>query len=250
MELTKQSLDLRTPLLNASGALGFTPDPQAPLEWDQFGAFVTNPISRKPRRPAAGLRWLPYPGGALLHSGHPNPGLSDALRRYARAWARAPLPVIVHILAGAPKEIKTIILRLEELENILAVEVGLPAAITAEETKASLTAAVGELPIIARLPLNRAAELASTAVQTGAAAVSLGPPRGALPGERGKLIFGRSYGPAIFPQALRAVDELNQEGIAVIGAGGIYHPSQTQTMLEAGALAVQLDTVLWRGDYL
>lgn len=53
----------------------------------------------------------------------------------------------------------------------------------------------------------------------------------------------------VFSQALRAVDELSREGIPVIGGGGVYHPSQTEAMLAAGALAVQLDTVLWRGDY-
>lgn len=249
MELTKQTLDLRSPVLNAAGMLGFAPDSQTPVDWDRFGAFVSNPISKTPRRPAGGIRWQIFPGGALLHSGHPNPGLSQSLRHHTRAWSRAPVPIIIHLLASAPEDLKTMILRLEELENIIGVEVGFPAAITSKEMEAGLAAALGELPLIARLPLDRAVELGTAAIEAGAAAVSLGPPRGALTNEEGGLIFGRTYGPAVFPQALRAVDELHQLEIPVIGAGGIYHPSQTEAMLGAGAFAVQLDTVLWRGDY-
>jgi dihydroorotate dehydrogenase len=60
-------------------------------------------------------------------------------------------------------------------------------------------------------------------------------------------VQGRLYGPAILPMALRVVHELTQLGIPTIGAGGIYTQEHKNAMLAVGALAVQLDAVLWRG---
>jgi dihydroorotate dehydrogenase (NAD+) catalytic subunit len=103
--------------------------------------------------------------------------------------------------------------------------------------------------VIVRLPLERAVETASEAVQAGAAAISLGAPRGAFPARAGNLLHGRLYGPAFFPQSLAVVKEISQSGFPVIGAGGLYDQEQCQVMLSAGALAVQLDSLLWRGGW-
>jgi dihydroorotate dehydrogenase len=35
----------------------------------------------------------------------------------------------------------------------------------------------------------------------------------------------------------------------VIGSGGVYTPAQAEAMLQAGAIAVQLDAVFWRGGW-
>jgi dihydroorotate dehydrogenase len=107
-------------------------------------------------------------------------------------------------------------------------------------------AATGELPVIMQLPMERSAELAAPAIQAGATVISLAAPRGILPASDGKLVQGRLYGPALFPQALKAVQELVQLGIPTVGAGGIYTQGQTEAMLAVGAAAVQLDAVLWR----
>ena len=50
-----RSLVIDPPLMNAAGSMGFAPDLKLPLLWEEFGAFVTNPISIKPRKPAASL---------------------------------------------------------------------------------------------------------------------------------------------------------------------------------------------------
>jgi dihydroorotate dehydrogenase len=77
-------------------------------------------------------------------------------------------------------------------------------------------------------------------------AVSLAPPRGVYPIQADEFMHGRLYGPAIFPQALKLVQELAKQGIPTIGVGGIYTWEQCKAMLSAGALAVQLDSILWR----
>jgi dihydroorotate dehydrogenase len=240
--MPKNDLYLQKPIMNAAGTLGFAPDPKAALDLSQLGAFVTNPVSRAPRTPARGKRFQPFTGGFLLHSGLPNPGLSAVIRNNKARWARSPVPVIVHLLAMEPTSLAHMIERIEGIDGIMGVEIGLPPDIDPQGAYAFAQAAIGELPVILRLPLEQADDLAHAAIEAGANAVSLGAPRGKLTG-----IQGRMYGPAVFPLALRAVEKLAETGLPVIAAGGVYQPEHVDAMLAAGAFAVQLDAVLWRG---
>jgi dihydroorotate dehydrogenase (NAD+) catalytic subunit len=254
--MTKFDLYLDPPVMNAAGTLGFAPDLRGPVDLSQFGAFVTNPISQAPRRPASGTRYLPTAGGFLLHTGHPNPGLRQVLRKHRRQWGRTSLPVIVHLLALEPRTLAEMVERLEGVEGVMGVEVGLPPGVDASHGRAFIQAAMGELPIIARVNLEQVlAEAGQTlpileaVIQAGASAISLSAPRGSLPGPDGRIISGRLYGPAVFPLALRAVENIAAAGLPVIASGGVYHPDQQQAMLAAGALAVQLDARLWQPSH-
>jgi dihydroorotate dehydrogenase len=197
----RQGLDLRSPWLNAAGSLGFTP----PESWtwsEPPGAFVTNPVSLFPRTPAEGRGIIPFPGGFLLHSGLPNPGLKG-------------------LLAIGPQA-------------------------EPEEALRLARAGVGELPLVVNFPLTAAAEAwVDKLAGLGASAVSLGAPRGLLPGAKGKLVAGRLYGPAILPLALAAVRSLRRQALPVIAGGGVYRKADGEALLAAGATAVQLDSVLW-----
>jgi dihydroorotate dehydrogenase (NAD+) catalytic subunit len=245
--MSKYDLPLRTPLLNAAGSLGFAPDPRGPVNLGRLGAFFTNPVSLAPRTPAHGQRCLPFAGGFLLHTGYPNPGLNAVIRRHARRWVSASLPVVVHLLPQQVEEVSRMLERLEDVEGVAGYELGLPTELDAASVAAFVRAAAGERPVIARLPLARAAGLAGAAAQAGAVAVSLAPPRGALPAQDG-LVHGRLYGPALLPLALEVVSAIARQGIAVIGAGGLYRQEDVNAMLSAGAAAVQLDAVFWRGE--
>jgi len=240
--MPKNDLFLEKPLMNAAGTLGFAPDPKGPLDPSGLGAFVTNPVSRGPRTPARGKRFKPYPGGFLLHSGLPNPGLRAVIQQNGKRWARATIPVIVHLLALEPTSLARMVERLEGFEGVMAIEVGLPPDVHPDTAFDFAQAAIGELPAILRLPLEQADKLAQAVIEAGASAVSLGAPRGVLEG-----IHGRMYGPGVFPLALRVVKKLAGSGIPIIGAGGVYQPRDIEAMLGAGALAVQVDAVLWRG---
>ncbi len=242
----KSSLFFSHPVMNAAGMLGFSPEPRLHGESGAMGAFLTNPISLLSRTPAHGVRYLPFPGGFLLHTGFPNPGLEAVLRRHVPRWERSSIPVIVHLLGQGIDELASMALRLEGVPGVMGLELGFPKDADGELVKVFVEAACGELPVIARLPVNQAVALAPVALAAGATAVSLGAPRGVLPLPGGRLLEGRLYGPALFPQALAAVRSLAQAGIPGIGAGGVYTHDQVQTMLAAGALAVQLDAVLWR----
>jgi dihydroorotate dehydrogenase (NAD+) catalytic subunit len=245
--MSEISLAFDPPVLNAAGILGFAPDRRSMADLPPLGGFFTSPVSLTKRTPAHGMRFLPFPGGFLLHSGYPNPGLSAVLRHHAEQWRRQDLPIWVHLLASSPDDLRQMVLRLEGIEGVVGVEVGIPPEADAAVACAFIRAAQGELPVMARLPLERAVELEGAVSAAGAAAVSLAPPRGALPLEGGGLLRGRLYGPALFPLALEAVRILSGRGLPVVGAGGVYTQENIAAMQAAGAIAVQLDAVLWRG---
>lgn len=239
-------LDLRTQWMNAAGSLGFAPNPRGDVSLQDFAAFVTNPISLRPRKAAQLPRLLKFPGGVSIHTGHPNPGLRAALKSFAASWARSFLPIIVHLLSAEPKQVRAAMPRLEELENVLAIELGLDIEIDLSEAKDLVHVAAGELPLIVQVSLDRALELSPALLEAGASAISLGPPRGSLPGPDGKLVSGRLYGPALFPQTLAALRQLVANDIPVIAAGGIATKADGEALLSTGALAVQMDIALWK----
>lgn len=245
----KSGLYFESPTLNAAGTLGFAPDMRKPLDWARLGAFFTNPVSLGARSPASGERMAHTPSGVVLHTGWYNPGLNETLRQYRHRWITAPMPIVVHLLAQAPQDLTWMVHRLETIDNLLALEIGIPPESTATETRAFAQAAQSELPVILRLPFEAATQLWQPALEGGATAVSLAAPRALTLREDGLLLGGRLYGQAVFPMALHLTQALCAAGAPLIAAGGVYSLSQEQAMLQAGALAVQWDTALWRGGW-
>jgi dihydroorotate dehydrogenase (NAD+) catalytic subunit len=252
--MPKFDLLLDPPLMNSAGSLGFAPDSHGPVDLSIMGAFVTNPISLGSRSPAHTPQHIPYSGGFLLHTGYPNPGLREIIRRHARRWAHSSLPVIVHLLCQSPAEVLPAVSQLIGLPGVSGIEVGLPpdSDLPAARSFAAalVSASGGELAVILRLSLGRALSLAPGLAEFELAAVSLGPPRGMLPSPEGRLVRGRLFGPALYPMALATVQALASIGLPVIGGCGVYSPAQVQAMRAAGAIAVQIDSALWRGSWL
>ncbi|HRN51647.1 MAG TPA: hypothetical protein PLC52_10645 [Anaerolineales bacterium] len=244
MHLDAPQLELSGTTLNAAGSLGFVPrkgDTPPGL-----AAFTTNPISLQPRRPSHGERMLAFPGGVLLHTGLPNPGLRRCIQDYGMAWAHAEMPIILNLLIDSPADLRKVVPNIEALDNLAALELNIPADASPQLAADLCAAALGKLPVLAQLTLPRAEELAGACLRAGASAVSLGAPRGSLLGPDGKVVNGRLYGPAIYPQALAATQALTRAGVPVIAAGGIESEAQAAACLAAGAMAVQWDVALWK----
>jgi dihydroorotate dehydrogenase len=242
--MPKRDLTFAKPFMNAAGMLGFAPDARGPVPLADFGAFVTNPISLRPRKTAAAPGLLEYPGGFLLHTRLPNPGFHAALKAFARRWQDSPLPIIVHLMADRPEETRQMIQSLEGQENMLAVELGFAPLLSADILMLAVEMCRGELPLIVSLPAEQLLDLGARLLQTGAAALSLAAPRGLLDRE-GDLVAGRLFGPSLFPRSLEIVRSAARLGFPVIGGGGVRSVQDGQSMLAAGALAVQLDYALW-----
>jgi dihydroorotate dehydrogenase (NAD+) catalytic subunit len=252
--MSKKDLLFRKPLINAAGMLGFAPDLHAPIHsfpsgtWDDFGAFVTNPVSLRARRSALAPELIEYPGGLLLHTGLPNPGFSGVITKYSRRWEFSPIPIILHLLADHPDETARMVRNLEGLENISAVELGFAPHTSADVILAAVEMSRGELPLIAQLPFDQITELGPMLIRSGAAALSFAAPRGSLNHTHDsarRLISGRLYGPGLYPQSLDILHRAVKLRLPVIAGVGVYRQEQAADLLAAGAMAVQLDTVLW-----
>jgi dihydroorotate dehydrogenase (NAD+) catalytic subunit len=248
----KQDLMLRKPIMNAAGMLGFSPDLRAPVPWDDFGAFVTNPLSLRLRKPANPPASMEYPGGFLLHTGLPNPGLNTVINKHARRWADSPIPVVVNLMADRPEEAQQMVKILEGTENVTAVELGFAPLLSDDIILFAIEMCLGELPLIVSLAAEKVLDLGPRAMQMGAVAISLAAPLGMLPitpqssPEVGRgLMSGRLFGPALFPRSLEVVHSAARLGLTMIGAGGVYTMENVEAMLAAGALWVQMDAGLW-----
>ncbi len=156
MSFDLEDLFLSSPWLNAAGTLGFSP-PHA-LRWPALmGAFITNPISEFSRSPAANRVALAFPGGLLLHSGHPNSGLMAVLQRNLDRWRRLGVPVWAHLLGEDPAVLTRMVQQLEEIQDVVSViELGIPPSARPDEALGLVRAAAGELPLVAAGPITAA----------------------------------------------------------------------------------------------
>jgi len=241
----KRDLYFSKPIMNTAGSLGFAPDPRTGINFDAFGAFVTNPISLRSRLPTARPALIEFPGGFLLHSGLPNPGLSSVLKKHGARWNRADIPIIVNLMADRPEETQRMVRMLEGIENVMAVELGFAPLLSDDIILLNLEMCAGEIPLIFSLPAEQVLSLGPRLMQDGAAAVSITSPRGALMNDQNKLTTGRLYGKSLFPRSLDIVHSAAMIGIPIIGAGGVWTNEDAADMLSAGAMAVEMDASFW-----
>lgn len=240
----KRDLYFSKPIMNAAGSLGFAPDPRNGISLDSFGAFITNPISLRSRLPAAQPAVIKFPGGFLLHTGLPNDGLSSVIKKHGGRWNRANMPIIVNLMADRPEETQQMVRSLENIENVMAVELGFAPLLSDDIILLNLEMCVGELPLIFSLPAEQVLSLGPKLIQGGAAAISIASPRGAM--MRGeKMISGRLYGQSLFPRSLDIIRSAGMIGIPIIGSGGVWTEQDAADMLSAGAMAVKKDAQLW-----
>lgn len=246
----KRSLEVHTPVMPAAGTFGYGEVYRDFVNIEKLGAIVTNPITYESRSPASGPRVVPLDAGILVHTGLPNPGLNKVLKRYRNLWLMLPVPVIVHLVATTVEQVRKSVARLDGEESVSAVELGLGDDLTWKDAEEFVTAAVErtDKPVLVRVPLMDAYEIAEAAADCGAGAVVVcAPPRGtARDAQSGRLVSGRVYGPLVKPLVLRMVGLLMRRlDVPIIGAGGIHNPQDARDYLEAGARAVQVDSVTW-----
>ena len=244
--MAKKDLAFRSVVMNASGMLGFAPDPRNTPGFEQLGAFVTNPVSLAPRSPAQARAAVAYAGGMLLHSGHPNPGLSRVLAKYQPRWQAAPVPVILHLMVESAYEMETALKMLENADCPAALELGFKPGTPVVEAAGILQLAATEWPVIAQLDPQQMDSILPRVDKGELFALSMAPARGSLvDGDNGR-VNGRLYGASLLPHTLLALQIALTFGLPVIAAGGATSRVDVDTLINEGALAVQLDTVLWR----
>lgn len=231
--------------MNTAGFQGHLP-PAASLLAEKAGCFVTPAISWHSRKPAHDRCLLDFPGGFLLHTGNPNDGFNKVLKKYAAKWSRANLPVWPHILPRSGYECWQMVKTFENLENIGAIEIGLPGNIETSLVEEILQASLGELPVYISVPFSSHWERWLDLMRMYTiAGIVLSAPRGCLP-YNGSVVNGRIYGPGLFPQLIHEIGELKDCGIPLIAGSGIFSYEQAEAALQAGASSIQVDAWLWQ----
>ncbi len=247
----KTSLLLSTPVMPAAGTVGFGDNYRRLIDYEKLGAIITNPVTIERWNPASGTRIVPLPGGILVHTGLPNPGLKRVIQQNRQVWARLPIPVLLHLVGTSARQMKHAGALLEDLDEVAGIELGLDDDIDEDEAFRLVSAAAAiEKPLLVRLPFYEAYQLAAAVVEAGADAlvVSAAPRGTARDKYTGRLVSGRIYGPLVKPLVLRIVGRLRRQvadAIPIIGAGGIHSPQDARDYIEAGAVAVQVDTATW-----
>ena len=247
----KNSIIVSTPVMPAAGTVGFGDSYRRLIDYEKLGAIITNPVTIDRWNPATGTRIVPLDAGILVHTGLPNPGLARVIKQNTNVWRKLPVPVIVHLVATSDRQIKQAGDMLDPLDEVAGVELGLPDDIS-EDSAFDLVRAAStiEKPLLVRLPFFECYQLAQAVVEAGADTIVVSAaPRGTARDEHsGRLVSGRIYGPLLKPVILRMVGRLRRQvpdEIPIIGAGGIHSPQDARDYIDAGAIAVQVDTATW-----
>ncbi len=264
MGVSVAGVELRSPVIAASGTFGYGVEFEEILSVEKIGAFVTKGISLTPMEGNKAPRIVETASGMMNAIGLQNVGveafLSDkmpGIRKMRDAVC------MVNVFGFTVDDCVAVIQRLNEAEGIAMYELNASCPNTkhggmvfgtdpdslfelVERTKA-----VATRPLMVKLSPNvtSVGEMARVAERAGADAVSLVNTFVALNIDtetrkpRIANITGGLSGPAIKPIAVRMVWETARVvKIPVVGLGGIVKPEDAVEFLLAGATAVQVGT--------
>jgi dihydroorotate dehydrogenase (NAD+) catalytic subunit len=258
------SVELRNPIMTASGTAGYGSELAPYFDLASIGAVVTKSIAAYEWAGNPAPRVHPTPQGMINAVGLQGPGVEHWLDHELPALLRTGATVVCSIWGRSVDDYRTAAdLLAVAPPQVVAVEVNLSCpnlegrgSIFAHDAELSAeviaaTAGCGR-PRWAKLSANtdRIADVAAAASQAGAEAVTLIntllglviDPRTWRPalGSGGGGLSGR----AIHPVAVRAVNDVRQAlpDLPIVGVGGIASGWDAAEMMIAGAQAVQVGT--------
>lgn len=261
-------MELRNPLMNASGILGLTAGSLLRVAEAGAGLVVTKSMGLEARHGYPNPTVVEVEAGLLNALGLPNPGLTPYLEELKEALGSLKVPVVASIYGFSPREYGELAGRLDGSGiNALELNVSCPhvgeVGVEIGQRPEVLAKAVAEaknstkLPVIVKLTPNVAdiGGLARVAEEAGADAVTaINTVKGlAIDFETGWPRLGAGFGglsgPAIKPIALRCVYEVFEAvEIPIIGCGGISNWKDAVEFLMAGASALQIGTAIVHRD--
>ena len=258
------SLQLRNPIMLASGTVGYGNEISEFSDLNKLGAIVTKSLSLKPRKGNPPQRIVETPAGMLNAIGLANVGVEEFLKEKIPFLKKFDVPLICNIAASSVDEYVecTRILNSEETIKAFEINVSCPNVKDGglqfgndKNAVGNVTAkvrAVTNKPLIIKLSPNVSyiSEFAQVVKDEGGDAVSA---INTLVGTafniftRKPKIFnvnGGLSGPAIKPVALAKVLEISRKvNIPIIGIGGIMNWKDVIEFMIVGASAVQIGTL-------
>ncbi len=263
LAVTVAGIQMRNPVMVASGTFGYGQEYADFVDINRLGAIVVKGITREPWKGNATPRIYETPSGMLNAIGLQNVGVRAFLSEKLPYLRQFDVPVIVNICGKTTQEYIDVVTMLEGSQGIAAVEVNISCPNiecggmsfgTDPDLAHDLIQAVRQvtdLPLLVKLSPNvtdvrqiaRAVENAGadgiSAINTLLGmAVDIDKRRPVLANVTGGL-----SGPAIKPVALRVVYQVAQVvNIPIIGMGGIMSGRDAFEFLLAGASAVAVGT--------
>ncbi len=246
----KIGLPLTGPVVLAAGSIGYGEARHRELEMGRFGGVVVGPFTRRSRGGGPPPRLAETLGGLIRRAGLQNRGVSAAVRRYGQLWPRMGCPVIAQVADSELQEAAETVGRLSVADGIAGFELLCQPETSEREIGRLLEVLLLEtdLPVLVKLPLARAAALAPVVTESGAAGVVVGsPPIGAGMRAGGQTVNGEMFGPGVYPMMLAALLDVKALGLtgSLIACGGVHTQQQARDCLQAGADALQLDSLVW-----
>ena len=262
LAVTLCGIELKNPVIPASGTFGFGREFAALYDLNCLGTFSLKGTTREPRFGNPTPRIAECPAGMLNAVGLQNPGVQavianelPALRELFRG------PVMANVSGFSIAEYAEVCALMDAQEQVgwLEVNISCPNVHgggmsfgTSPEAAAEVTRAVKAVthkPVIMKLSPNVTdiVAVARACEQAGADGLSL---INTLQGMRIDLktrrpvlanTYGGLSGPAVFPVALRMVWQVSHSvSIPVVGMGGVSSAEDVLEMMMAGAAAVEV----------
>ena len=261
-------VDLKSPLVLASGILGVTASSLKMVADAGAGAVTLKSCSVAPRLGHPGPCVLPLEHGLLNAVGLSNPGARQTAHEIRDYISRCPTPVIASVFASTVEQFGEVTEIVGDARpHLIEVNVSCPNVESEfgtpfgadEETLAAVTRkvkrAAGDTPVSVKLTPNcpSIARMAAIAEQFGADAItainSVGPGMIIDLNTRTPVLSNRAgglSGPAILPVAVRCVYDIYKAvGIPIIGTGGVSSAADALQMILAGATAVAVGTAVY-----
>jgi dihydroorotate dehydrogenase (NAD+) catalytic subunit len=258
------NLELKNPLMVASGTFGYGEEMNSVIDVNKFGAIVTKSVTYEKRDGNQPPRIAETECGMLNSIGLANVGIHAFVKDKLPFLRNLDIPIIVNIAGNTPQEYFDILTILEDEPGIAGYEINLSCPNVKEgglefgrDSKAcfnitgTLRKKTNRLLIIKLTPNSSFISEAGKAVEdAGADCVSA---INTLVGMAVNIktlkpkisrVTGGYSGPGIKPVALAKVFELhNNIKIPIIGIGGIMNWEDVVEFMLVGSTAVQLGTV-------
>ena len=256
-------LDLKNPVMVASGTFGYAQEFKDLIDLRKLGAVVTKTITLRPRQGNLPPRTCETPAGMLNSIGLENPGINKFIQEKLPFLKNLGIPVIVSIAAEeTPDEFAVLIKQLDSNSAVSAIELNISCPnlqknkLISQDAQATfeLVSAARKLTekcLITKLSPNVTSitEIALAAQNGGADALALINTLGGMSIDINKRIpklgawVGGLSGPAIRPVAVKMVWEVyNKIKIPIIGMGGIMDTESALEFFIAGATAISVGT--------
>lgn len=270
MSVRVGTLELRNPVITASGTFGYGLEYDDYFDISMLGGVCTKGLSLQPRAGNPPPRIRETASGMLNAIGLANVGVETFCKEHLPELRKRSVTVVANIFATSIEDFTALATRLDEEDGLAAIELNISCPNVDKggiefgvdpQMAAAVTAAVKavtRLPVWVKLSPEalRIADVAVACERAGADALS------AINTIRGLSIdvetwkphlsnrTGGLSGPAIRPIAVRMVWEVaHATKIPVIGIGGVTCAADALEFMLAGASAVQVGSANFRDPF-